>query len=298
MFSLVQVLRKIRPRTVLSSGHMSLILALVRPLLPRGTKPLIREYSVRSIGLKSDTRRPHIWRRLYQCLYRQVDGVVCQSDSIVKDLCGQFRLSQQKLIGIYNPIDIDLVRELGKRGGNPYSGAGPYLAAAERLSNEKGFDLLLAAMPKIIKCFPNLQLTILGEGPLRIALTEQVQNLGLRESVNFCGFQRNPWPYLRHADLFVLSSRYECFGNVLLEALAFDTPAVAADCPGAVREIYGGNPAVRLVPARDSSALAEAIVERCRASGHIPTDSIPSPDWFAKFTLQRSISEYSSLFLS
>ncbi|HEV2962579.1 MAG TPA: glycosyltransferase [Candidatus Angelobacter sp.] len=297
MWSLVQLLWKIRPQTVLSTGRINLALALARPLLPRGTKLLIRECSVLSVRLKSDTRYPHVWRWLYQRLYRWADNVVCQSDSMVKDMTEEFNLPQQRSVRIYNPIDIDLVRELGKSGGNPYLAAGPQLVAAGRLSNEKGFDLLLAAMPRVIECLPNVRLTILGQGPLKSALAEQVEKLGLAESVSFLGFQQNPWPYLCHADLFVLPSRRESFCNVLLEALALETPAVAVDCPGAIREIYGSNPAVCLVPAGDSIGLADAIIERCRATRQERTNAKASPDWLAKFALQRIIGEYSALFL-
>jgi glycosyltransferase involved in cell wall biosynthesis len=102
----------------------------------------------------------------------------------------QFNVPQRRSVRIYNPIDIDLVRELGKSGENPYTGAGPQLVAAGPLSNEKGFDLVLAAMPRVIECLPSVRLTILGHGPLSSALAEQVERLGLTESVNFLGFRR------------------------------------------------------------------------------------------------------------
>jgi len=297
MCSLVRLLWKIRPQTVLSTGGMNLALVMARPLLPRGTRLLVRECSVLSVRLNNDTRYPNIWRWFYRRLYQWADKVVCQSDSMVKDMAEQFHLPQQRSVRIYNPIDVDLVRELGRSAGNPYSGAGPQLVAAGRLSNEKGFDLLLAAMPKVIEYFPNARLTILGRGPLKTALAQQVRRLGLAESVSLLDFQQNPWPYLCHADLFVLPSRREAFSNVLLEALALETPAVAVDCPGAIREIYGGNPAVHLVRAGDSSDLAEAIIERCRAALYERSNPKASPDWLAKFALPRIISEYNALFL-
>src|SRR5438034_1805121 len=185
---------------------------------------------------------------------------------MVKDMTEQFNLPQQRSVRIYNPIDVELVRELGRSAGNPYSSAGPQLVAAGRLSNEKGFDLLLAAMPKVIECLPNVRLTILGQGPLKSVLAEQVEKLGLAESVSFLGFQQNPWPYLCHADLFVLPSRRESFSNALLEALALETPAVAIDCPGGMREIYGSNPELCMVSAAVANDLAEAIIERYGAT--------------------------------
>jgi len=81
----------------------------------------------------------------------------------------------------------------------------------------------------------------------------------------------------------------------LLEALVLQTPAVAVDCPGAIREIYGGNPGVRLVAAGDVLGLAEAIVEKCGATRRERTNAKASPDWLAKFALQRIMGEYSAL---
>ncbi len=256
MWAFVRLLWNIRPRAVLSTGRINLALALARPFLPRGTKLLIRECSVLSARLESDTRFPNIWRWLYRRLYRWADKVVCLSDFMVRDMTDHFNLPQDRPIRIYNPIDLDLVRELGTSGGNPYSGAGPQLVAAGRLSSEKGFDLLLAAMPRVLE-----------------------------------------WPYLSHADLFVLPSRREAFSNTLLEALALKTPAVAIDCPGAIREIYGSHPEVRLVPAGDCLLLAEAIIDRCKTARRERTSQNTSRDWLAKFALHRIIGEYSALFL-
>ena len=125
---------------------------------------------------------------------------------------------------------------------------------------------------------------------------EQVKSLNLTEAVRFVGFQQNPWPYLRHADLLVLPSRREGFSNVLLEALALGTPAVATDSPGGVREIYGTHPAVTLVPAEDPASLAEAIIEKHNARER--TQTSVAAEWFARFSVQRITGEYSALFLA
>lgn len=297
MRNLVQLLRRIRPQAILSTGGMNLALVLARPGLPRGTRVLIRECSVLSARLSTDTRHPRLWRFLYGCLYQWADKVVCLSDSMVTEMSEKFHLRQPRLIRIYNPIDIDRVQELGRSGGNPYSGAGPQLVAAGRLSPEKGFDLLLAAMPKVLECLPHARLTIVGRGPLRTALAEQIEKLGLSGSVSLAGFQQNPWPYLYHADLFVLPSRREGFGNILLETLALETPAVVVDCPGAMREIYGSNPAVRFVPAGIATNLAETIVAACKATKNERIKPKLSQEWLTKFALKKVIDEYSALFL-
>ncbi len=257
---------------------------------------MVRESSVLSVRLNCECRYPKLWGWMYRFLYKSIDCVVCQSDSMVQEMTGQFQLPRQKVARIYNPINRDLVCELGRSGKNPYSGVGPHLVAVGRLSIEKGFDLLIAAMPKVLEALPTARLTIVGGGPLKIALSEQAQKLGIAELVNLVEFQQNPWQYVWHADLLVVPSRREGFSNVLLEALALGKLVVAFDGPGAVGEIYGGHPAVRLVPAEDVTGLAEAIVEKYQemSSGH--SDPGVSPDWLGRFALPQIMSEYSAVF--
>jgi glycosyltransferase involved in cell wall biosynthesis len=298
MWRFVRLIWNIRPHAILSSGGVNLaLLAVTRPVLPRAMRLLVRESSVLSVRLSCESRYPKVWRLVYRCLYRCIDAVVCQSDSMVEEMTEQFHLPEQKVLRIYNPVDCDRVRELGRSDANLYSGAGPHLVAAGRLSIEKGFDLLLAAIPKVIECLPTVRLTILGDGPLKAALAEQVQQHGLTGFVSFVGFQQNPWPYILHGDLLVVPSRREGFSNVLLEALALGKPVVAFDSPGAVREIYGKHPAVRLVRAEDSAGLAKAIVERCSETRSEQYNHEASPNWFAKFAWQQVIGEYNALFL-
>jgi glycosyltransferase involved in cell wall biosynthesis len=293
--SLVHLLWRIRPDIVFSTAGMNLaLIVLARLLLTSRIRLLVRESSVVSVRL-NETQNPRIFRYLFKCLYKQVDKVICNSDSMVQEIAQQFNLPEKKMTRIYNPIDIQLVRDLGSGGGNPYFGAGPHLVAAGRLSHEKGFDLLIAAMPRIAELLPHARLTILGDGPLKSALAGQARGLGLTESVSFVGFQQNPWPYFCHADLLVVPSRRESFGNVLVEALALGTPAIAFDCPGAIGEIYGEHPAVRLVAAENAAGLIDAIIESCSARNGKRIVPITSPDWLAKFSPQQIMREYNAV---
>jgi len=115
-------------------------------------------------------------------------------------------------------------------------------------------------MPLVRAAIPDADLTLVGEGPLKSELLAQRKQLGLNEVVHLVGFQPNPFPYFRHADLFVLPSRFEGLPLAVLEALAVGTPVVASDCPGALHEILGDCPRARLVPPSDPKALAEGIV--------------------------------------
>lgn len=293
--AILRLVWELRPQVILSTlGNLNLAVILIRPLMPSGTRLLIRESAIASSLLEDWMRHPRFWKFLYRRLYRRADKVICLSDSMVNDLAEHFNVPHEKLVRIYNPVDIKLVREMAEYGRNPYSGAGPQLVAAGRLTRQKGFDVLLDALPSVLQHFPDVRLTILGGGPLQQELREQADRLKLDGVVRFVGFQSNPWPYLRYADLFVLPSRYEGTSNTLLEALALGTRAVVTDCPGGSREIAEGNDAVVFVPPEDALALGQTLVSECdrHARGLCPSSSRSSLD---KFELAKIVEEYSRI---
>ena len=100
---------------------------------------------------------------------------------------------------------------------------------------------------------------IVGQGELLEALEALCGVLGVADDVRFCGFQPNPWKYMRSASVFVLSSAWEGFGNVVAEALSLGVPVVSTDCPYGPREILQDGRLGRLVPVGEPAALAEAI---------------------------------------
>jgi glycosyltransferase involved in cell wall biosynthesis len=134
------------------------------------------------------------------------------------------------------------------------------IVACGRLHRQKGFDIFLVAFSKIAAKL-DVELWILGEGKERAPLRSLAAVLGIARDVRFFGFQSNPFPYLRAADLFVLSSRWEGCPNVVVEALGLGTPVVAADCPFGPAEILGNGRWGRLVPVEDDAALAAAMEE-------------------------------------
>jgi glycosyltransferase involved in cell wall biosynthesis len=100
---------------------------------------------------------------------------------------------------------------------------------------------------------------LIGEGPDQAALEQLAVELGIRQSVHFLGFCSNPFPFIRQAEMLVLSSRYEGFGMVLAEAMALGTPVISSDCPTGPRDLLEAGKAGLLVPIGDVDEMARAI---------------------------------------
>ncbi len=294
--SIVKIVWKVRPATIFSTlAYLNLTLLMARPLLPAKTRIVVRESTTPSVFLKEETRHPHVWEWSYRHFYRKADAVVCLSDSMVIELADRYAVPRARLVRIYNPVDAASLNQLALTRANPFHGTGLKLVTAGRLSREKGTDVLLDAMPTVLRNFPETQLIILGDGPLETELKEQARRLGLASAVRFAGFQQNPWPYLKHADFLIMPSRYEGLPNAALEALALGTPVIATDCPGAIREIQACDDRVVLAASEDPAALADAIISAARSCA-VSSKENDCSRRLAEFDLQQVVGEYSRLF--
>ena len=259
---LVKTLNSIRPDIIFSTlGHMNLLLLFSRSLLRFRHKIIVREANTPSEDLKKlPLIKRMIFRKLYAWLYPKADIIVAQCKAMKMDLVKTFGLDEAKIVHIYNPIDLDYIRR-AMVAENPYKNNRINVLAVGRLTRQKGFDILIEAFQHVAKVFHDAHLTILGQGELKEELESKVAKLGLSGKVSFEGFKKNPYPYYRYADVYVLSSRWEGFPNSLLEALACGCKVVATDCKSGPREILGDNEYGILVPPEDPEALARGIIE-------------------------------------
>ena len=134
-----------------------------------------------------------------------------------------------------------------------------HVLAIGRLDAGKGFDMLLEAFQRALGENPLWDLVIMGDGPARKQLEDARSRLGLDKRVFLPGRVEHPWDVASRAEIFVLSSRYEGFPNVLLEAMAHGVPCVSFDCPVGPGQIVRDNQDALLVPAENMDALAAAI---------------------------------------
>jgi glycosyltransferase involved in cell wall biosynthesis len=208
-------------------------------------------------------RRP--WRRRVFSLvtrigYGLADAIVATSAGVADDLVATFGVRRDRIRVVHNPVDLDAVRAAA---AEPLDCAAaerwsrPSLVAAGRLAEAKNYPLLIDAMALLRRAVP-ARLFILGAGDLEPQLRDRIAQLGLADAIALCGFQRNPWKYIARADVFVLTSRYEGFGNVLVEAMACGVPVVATTSPG-TREIVSSGDDGLLVDEHDARSVAAAL---------------------------------------
>ena len=189
--------------------------------------------------------------------YRRAAAVVALSEGIRGELIEDCRLEPARVVTIHNPVDIDGFRSRTSRAARPWNGDGPVVVAAGRLVRQKGFDILLRAVAAMRGA--DTRLAILGEGPDRNALATLAGELGLRERIIMPGHVADPAPWFAHAAAFALSSRWEGFGHVIVEAMACGAPVVAFDCPHGPADIIEDGETGLLVPPQDAEAMAGAL---------------------------------------
>ncbi len=200
-------------------------------------------------------------RRLARLAYRGADQIVALSRGVGSELVADMALDPARTVTIPNPVEVAVLARKAQAARQPpppgcFNSGSRHVVAIGRLHRQKGFDILIDALARQDH---DVRLIIIGEGPDRAALEAQVRQLGLSDRVHMPGFIDNPAPYLAHADLFVLSSRWEGFGHVIVEAMASGLPVVAADCPYGPADILRHGETGWLVPPEDAGALAAAI---------------------------------------
>jgi glycosyltransferase involved in cell wall biosynthesis len=197
-------------------------------------------------------------RTQIRAAYLSADKVVAAS----QELCGAIRaaygLSEQKAVHIYNPVDVRSIRQVcSSRMRN--SSSSPVILTAARLVRQKGIDTLLHAFRTVCNR-TDARLVVLGTGPLGEELRALAKKLGVGEQVEFRGFHPAPWLLVAEADYYVLASRWEGFGHVLVEAMAAGTPVIATDCDFGPREVVSGGAGI-LVEPENAAQIAAALLQ-------------------------------------
>jgi len=253
-------LHQIKPSIIFSGiGHVNIALAPFIPLmkiaLPQ-TRWVSRETNIVSMQ-NQGSKYPKVFDWLYRNVYKNYDVIVAQSEDMKNDLKEHYPKAFQKCLVINNPIDIERVEALAKENIEPNSKLKTInLVSVGTLSPRKRQGLLLKCLEKLPLDY---SLTVVGSGDEELKLKSLTQTLALENRVSFEGHKTNPYPYMKRADLFILTSEHEGFPNVLLEANALGLPIIAFACPGGITEIIEEGVNGFSVSNGDIDALASSI---------------------------------------
>jgi glycosyltransferase involved in cell wall biosynthesis len=239
--------------------HNNVAASMANALAATETKLVICQHNPLSSGFHATVNWKHrVVPWCYGALSGYIDHAVAVSDGIANELVQHAGLPAGKVSTIFNAVIGD---DFAARAAEPVTH--PWLAnkdrpvfvTAGRLVEMKDHRTLLRAFALHVRNNP-ARLMILGSGPMLDELRGVASGLGIADDVDFAGFVPNPLPYMRAADAFVLSSRSEGFGNVLVEAMGCGTPILSTDCPHGPGDILARGQYGLLVPAQDPEALA------------------------------------------
>lgn len=287
---LARYLKTEQPPVLLSAlTHANLIAVWARTLAHSNTRLILTEH----LSLQVQANLKH--RLLYplaKWFYPKAEALVAVSDGVADDLQ---RLLPPKtdIKVIYNPVNREKISARSKETpDHPWlvKKEEPVLLAVGRLHPNKDYPTLLQALAQINARFP-CRLIILGEGKERRKLEDLVRHLGLENIVSIPGFVENPYPYMRNADVFVMSSVFEGLPTVLIEALTCGVNVVSTDCPSGPAEILDHGEYGVLVPIRKPQLLAEAICQTLEE----PANPVKARERAAWFDVSRVTERYLQL---
>lgn len=210
--------------------------------------------------------------------------VICVSESMREATAEYLNIKKNNITTILNPVINDTLNEVNSTLDDLHpwlrEKSIPAFVAIGRLEHQKGFDTLIDAFSKV-KNKHDTRLIIFGNGSLRDSLQEKIKSAGLVNAIALAGYTNSPLLQMQAAKAFVLSSRFEGFGLVLVEALWTGTRIISSDCNYGPREILEDGKYGTLVPTEDSEALADAMIaELCNPQ---PLQR-PGESWFQKYT--------------
>lgn len=263
IFPLVQYLRREKPDVILCGhGHNSIVLLWARALSGAPTKVIISQHN----ALSSERRFNGSWQHfvlpvLYRLFLRMADKVFAVSQGVANDLAKACNYPLDKIKVIYNPVlsdDFGSDMTIPSEVQSLWDGEAPVIVSMGRLVEQKDFGTLIRAF-HIVRQKRAARLVIIGSGADKQSLEQLAEELGVLGEVTFLGYTQKPERLLARSSVFVLSSRYEGFGNVIVEAMAVGLPIVSTNCPYGPSEILEDGRYGQLVPVGDFEAMARAI---------------------------------------
>lgn len=229
---------------------------------------VIRNTVSKEFGIDLISKQPKSVIKELKDIYRH-HPCVCVSKGVENDMNALFGDSVTTTT-IYNAFDKPLIESMGNESIDDslpeevqkLINSGDYIINVGSFKPQKAHEVLLGAYAKSTRNYP---LVLVGQGKQMEQMKGLAKELGIAERVYFLGFHKNPYPFIKHAKLFVLSSRFEGFVRVVAEAQALNVPVISTDCPSGPSELL---PSENLVPVDDIEALANKISDAMARPEH------------------------------
>lgn len=261
-----------------------------KPRIVIGVRNSIREFEYKN------SRRFNFIKVLSVVFLKAADQIILISSGLSDELLS-LGISQKKIQVIYNGIDSAFIRKRAQEYvDHPWfkDTKVPIVVSVGRLSRQKNFHLLIESVARInenkfVRCI------IVGDGDERTSLEEATRMFGINGSVDFVGVTTNPYPFMKNATVFALTSLYEGFGNVLVEAMACGTPVISTDCRSGPGEIIEDGISGILVPEGDPQVFAselERLIDNKELRARMKLNALSRAEEFSEVKM---VNEYSRI---
>lgn len=296
LLPLVHYLRKIKPKALIVAKDYTNVVALVAKMfssVPTQLVITIHTTPSKHFRYAKNFRERVFIRLLARMLYSRADSIIAVSKGVADDSAKFFRIPLNRINIIHNPVLSEEIYSAAKEPVNhPWflPGNPPIILSVGRLTVAKDYGTLIKAFYKI-RQQRQVRLVILGDGEEKQGLLRLIRLLKLENDVWLPGFVDPPYPYLARASVFVLSSIWEGFPTVIVEALALGVPVVSTNCPSGPNEILDNGRFGVLVPVGDAEKLANAILRTLNN----PPDPERLKERAKQFSIENVIPKYLSI---
>ena len=226
-------IKHIRPNLVLSTTvHLNLLNILIKIfLLKSKTKIIIRESN--PTFYRNDIN--YFLKYLCRIIYPHADKIISLSEFVTSELSSNINDIEKKIETISNPIEINLIKNESQKlvkSDYYFEKSLFYICFCGRITYQKNIELLINII-KNIK-IPNIKILVIGDGPEKVQAINLIkkEGEGFASKFIFLGYQKNPYYFIKKSNLFILTSRWEGFGHVIVESLICDTPVVCFNTKG------------------------------------------------------------------
>lgn len=264
--SLCWAIRKYKPQVVMTTLTEANVLGWIACSLSKKKQALI----LRQAGIvppevqrKDRNTKDRLFFFLLRRAFLSARTIIANSQDTADSIVEFSGVARTKIVVISNPVinaHQSSQEDVAAETKFEFCANTEYVLCVGRLTEVKDHKTLIRAFGLLSKVRNRTELIILGEGPLRGELETLVKVLQLGSKVHFMGYVNNPATFYQHANVFAMSSKFEGFGNVLVEALAFGVPIVCTDCLGGPREILLDGKYGTLTPVGDEIAMSKAII--------------------------------------